>query len=117
MTAEKLGNIQQETKRFASQLSDKQLILTRAKELYAEQENRPLSIAQVNKDYNKFVSLPEHLANREFEDVDNIDDIIDEADTLMTILGQKCKPKELEGQISEAFVQTQKLLKVLEKSK
>lgn len=117
MTAENLGNIQQETKRFSSQLSDKQIILARAKELYAEQENRPLSIAEVNKDYKKFISLPEHLANREFEDIDNIDDIIDEADTLMTILGQKCKPKELEGQISEAFIQVQKLLKVLEKSK
>lgn len=117
MTAEKLGDIQKETQRFASQLSDKQIVLTRAKKLYAEQENRPLSIAEVNKDYKKFISLPEHLANREFEGIDNIDDIVDEADTLMMILGQKCKPKELEGQISEAFVQTQKLLKVLEKSK
>ena len=117
MTAELLKNIETQVGKLVTALSDKKDLLNRANELFSENEGRPLSIVEVNKDYNRFMTLAEHLSGKEYEVVDEIDDIIDVADTLGTTIAERVRPKEFEKQLEDTLVPARQLQKVIRNTK
>ena len=117
MTAELLKNIETHVNKLVTALSDKKDLVNKAKERFSEGEGRALSIVDVEKEYSRFMTLAEHLSSKEFQAIEKIDDIVDQADTLGTTIAEKVRPKEFEQQIEDTLVPARVLQKLIRDTK
>lgn len=87
-------NIVSEIAQLKAELSDKETLSKRIRELQSENEGKPMSFSEVSKTCKKFRDLPDYLSKSEFGNVAGIYNIRKKAMELSSLVSQKMSKGE-----------------------